>query len=89
MVWLQTKFSGVDGYDAVDLVDMVNAFQPQKGDVVVFLYDNGVAHGAFVEETYLSSFKVSECNFTAGECGERIVKIDDPAIQGYIHKITW
>ena len=78
------KGLSVGGYDAGDI--QPNSFTPHKGDVALFKYTN-IYHAAYIEETYFISFKVSEWNYVAGKYTERIIRNDDPALRGYLHKV--
>lgn len=85
MVYLrQVKGLSVGGYDASDI--QPNSFTPHKGDVALFKYPN-IYHAAYIEETYFISFKVSEWNYRAGKYTERIIRNDDPALRGFLHKV--
>ena len=85
IVYLRTvKGMSVGGFDAKDIEP--NSFTPHAGDVALFTYPT-ISHAAFIEETYLGSFKVSEWNYKAGQYTERVIQLDDPALRGYLHQI--
>jgi hypothetical protein len=57
---------------------------PEKGDVILFKYPNGVSHVSFIEEVFNGVWWVSEANFKRGKRTERIIQFDDSAIIGFI-----
>lgn len=87
MVHLRNMGIVISGYDAIDLVP--NSFVgPFKGDVAIFNYPNGTAHAGYVLESYLSSFKMSQCNYTPGVCDTVIIQKDNPDLIGFIHRVN-
>jgi len=82
--YIKSKGYNTTGRNAGDFVP--NAFTPQIGDLAVFQYPNG-AHVAYVEETYLGSFKISETNYKRCTYTERIIMPDDKALKGFVHQV--
>ena len=63
-------------------VEVYDILFPFAGLIVV-TKEGPVGHTAYVEEVKGGDMRVSECNYKAGVCGERWIKIGDPIIRGY------
>ena len=86
MQYLKIKGIQVSQKNASDLVP--NYFgSPFHVDVAIFHYPD-IAHASLVEEVYQSSFLVSEWNYYEGKYSERVIMKDDPALIGFIHKVS-
>ena len=63
-------------------VEVYDILFPFKG-LIVITTEGKVGHAAYVEEVLVDTLRVSECNYKAGLCTERLIKIGDPIIRGY------
>ena len=85
MIYLQNRGIVVSQKNASDL--QPNYFgSPFKGDVAIFHYEK-ISHAAYVEETYIKSFLVSEWNYYEGRYSERVIMKNDPYLIGFIHNL--
>ena len=63
-------------------VEVYDILFPFKG-LIGITTEGKVGHAFYVEEVMVDVMRVSECNFKAGKCTERLIKIGDPIIRGY------
>lgn len=84
VLWLRSAF-GVPVYgDAADLRPNITLYEARSGDLALFKYKSGIGHVAIIESFGAGFFTVREANYKKCEEGRRDVKLDDPALVGFL-----